>query len=728
MIEYAKHYLNAGLSVLPANPQLKYAALQHWKPFQHRLPTDAEVRAWFGNGHTGVCIVAGAVSGNLEMMDFDLEAELFEPWCDRIKQADPNLLDRLVIETSQSGGRHVIYRCDSDVSGNLKLAQRKVCVPSGDEIIIGSKSHKPRKDKDGQWHVVLTLIETRGQGGLFLCAPTPGYTLLQGELTSLPTLTTDQRELLLEAAWSLTELIPDPVEVPQGTASSALRPGDDYNARGDIRPLLQAHGWTCVKGGDNEYWRRPGKTLGWSATLKDGVFFVWSSNAYPFEPEKPYSAFSVYSHLEHHGDFSAAAAELAKQGFGENAAPTPAADVNLSALLPASDTIADEEDDEPVSLTELIANFQGLNTPIIHGLLREGETMNIIASPKVGKSWMVDLLAISLASGLDWLGYKIDTGRVLLIDNELHINTTTYRMIQVAKALGMKTPLFSGHIDVKSLRGKLKDLHRLANTFTKLKPGRYKVIVIDAFYRTLPLGVDENDNGAIANLYNLLDLHAARLKCAFVLIHHASKGNQSNKSVTDVGAGAGSQSRAVDTHLVIRPHQDKDTFVVDAAVRSWAPIEPFVIRKQHPLFVIDPKADPEDLQGVEKKREPKTKLTLQDFVDTCVGAYDPCSARMIAYQAEQLYDLTEYKTKEMLEAAQERKLLVRMKIGSKMKYIKNRDGFGNEKGQWAAALLIHNPTLDVQEIADQVGVSRQYVYQLRQQISCQQTVNWEKVT
>ena len=100
----------------------------------------------------------------------------------------------------------------------------------------------------------------------------------------------------------------------------------------------------------------------------------------------------------------------------------------------------------------------------------------------------------------------------------------------------------------------------------------------------------------------------------------------------------------------------------------------------------------------------------------------------VVYEADQFYGLSEYKTKEMLEAAQERKLLVRMKIGSKMKYIKNRDGFGNEKGQWAAALLIHNPTMDVQEIADQVGVSRQYVYQLRQQISCQQTVNWEKVT
>ena len=331
MKENALKYLNAGLSVLPANVQLKYAALQQWKSYQHRRPTDVEVRAWFSNGHTGVCIVAGAVSGNLEMMDFDLQAELFEPWCERVKQADPALLDQLVIETSQSGGRHVMYRCDSAVSGNLKLAQRKVPVPSGDEIIIGGKSHKPRKDKDGQWTVLLTLIETRGQGGLFLCAPTPGYTLLQGDLTDIPVLTAEQRELLLEAAWSLNELIPEPVDMPPPSPSSSLRPGDDYNARGDVRALLDAHGWTCVKGGENEYWRRPGKTIGWSATFKEKVFYVWSSNASPFEPEKAYSPFSVYAQLEHHGDFGAAAAELSRQGYGETAPDTH--DVDISAIV-----------------------------------------------------------------------------------------------------------------------------------------------------------------------------------------------------------------------------------------------------------------------------------------------------------------------------------------------------------------------------------------------------------
>ena len=38
------------------------------------------------------------------------------------------------------------------------------------------------------------------------------------------------------------------------------------------------------------------------------------------------------------------------------------------------------------------------------------------------------------------------------------------------------------------------------------------------------------------------------LGCSFVLIHHSTKGNQSGKTITDVGAG--SQSRTTDTHLI----------------------------------------------------------------------------------------------------------------------------------------------------------------------------------
>ena len=182
-----------------------------------------------------------------------------------------------------------------------------------------------------QWHVPLTLIETRGEGGLFLCAPTPGYELMQGDFADLPVLTEAERELLLEAAWALNERVGNVVSGGSPAApTDDGRPGDDFNQRGDVRDVLRRHGWTLAKPGENEYWRRPGKTSGWSATLKDKVFYVFSSSAAPFEPQQTYSPFAVYTLLEHGGDYGAAAAALRLDGFGGNGDDN---DVDLSGII-----------------------------------------------------------------------------------------------------------------------------------------------------------------------------------------------------------------------------------------------------------------------------------------------------------------------------------------------------------------------------------------------------------
>lgn len=78
---------------------------------------------------------------------------------------------------------------------------------------------------------------------------------------------------------------------PNGTPTS-LRPGDDFNQRGDIRELLLRHEWRFVCGGENEHWGRPGKDSGTSATPKDGrLFYNFSGSTSPFEPNRCYDPF-----------------------------------------------------------------------------------------------------------------------------------------------------------------------------------------------------------------------------------------------------------------------------------------------------------------------------------------------------------------------------------------------------------------------------------------------------
>ncbi|MBC7855410.1 MAG: DUF3987 domain-containing protein, partial [Pirellulaceae bacterium] len=109
----------------------------------------------------------------------------------------------------------------------------------------------------------------------------------------------------------------------QNDQGSKLKPGMDFNARGDIREVLRRHGWTLVREQSDgiERWRRPGKSRGISGSLKDGKAFYCftSSTAIPdsLESKRGYSPFAVLTYLDHGGDFSAAAKALGTQGYGE---------------------------------------------------------------------------------------------------------------------------------------------------------------------------------------------------------------------------------------------------------------------------------------------------------------------------------------------------------------------------------------------------------------------------
>ncbi|MGE3110089.1 MAG: AAA family ATPase [Vicinamibacterales bacterium] len=279
----------------------------------------------------------------------------------------------------------------------------------------------------------------------------------------------------------------------------------------------------------------------------------------------------------------------------------------------------------PKSIRQLLADHPELRQPVVHGLLRRGETLNCIAAPKTGKSWLVLGLAFAVATGRTWLdSLKTEPGDVLIIDNELHGETIANRIPTVARAMNIELAAIADRVEVVDLRGRLCDLRILATELKRLPRDRFRLVALDAFYRFLPEGTDENDNGAMAALYNLLDDVAGQVGCAFVLVHHTSKGSQSGKLITDVGAGAGVQSRAADSHLVLRPHAQDGVICVAAEVRSWPRVESFCLRWDFPVWRRDDSCDPTDLRqpkstgrkNAEPKQEkpaPKT-WTPEEFV------------------------------------------------------------------------------------------------------------------
>ena len=327
-------YAGASLSVIPVK-QDKSPAVKSWTEFQTNLVTESTIREWYTSGPPGVGIICGAVSGNIECIDIDekynLEAiSLLERFSALVDGQAPRLLSRLVHETSVNGGHHFAYRCKM-IEGNLKLARRRTTQREKDDYIKERKLELKAEGKTDEEiqktpidpPVSKTLIETRGEGGYFACYPTPGYTFVSGSFLRIPEITEGERRILLACARALNQYTEEQhreTGYPKKRLKSIVRPGDDYNERGDIAPVLKEAGWKLIFTTKEkvQHWRRPGKKEGTSATFnkRDNMFYVFSSNCAPLESEKWYTKFALLSILSYGGSYSDAAKDLAEQGYG----------------------------------------------------------------------------------------------------------------------------------------------------------------------------------------------------------------------------------------------------------------------------------------------------------------------------------------------------------------------------------------------------------------------------
>jgi len=303
----ASYYLKNEISVIATDHNKR--ALYPWKTYQKVRLNQADMVQQFANERTkGIAVICGAVSGGLEVIDIDAKNDLTGTLIDRIWAAidehDPTLRAILYTVSTKSAGVHIYYRCEL-VEGNTKLASRHTT----DE----ERTRNPLEK-------VKVLIETRGEAGYVIAPPTPGYTRT-GPI-DIPIFTLDQRDTLLSIMRSFNE-VTEAVRPPRVAQSEkfAKKPWDDYNERGDHHALLEAHGWVYTGSrGDNQYYRRPGKDEGISASwhADKRVFYCFTSSS-QFEPGKGYNLSAVHAILAHNGDFTASAKALADAGYGEQA-------------------------------------------------------------------------------------------------------------------------------------------------------------------------------------------------------------------------------------------------------------------------------------------------------------------------------------------------------------------------------------------------------------------------
>jgi hypothetical protein len=323
-LDLATRYAAADLNVYPPLEDGSKRPDGAWRSAQttstiNRLP------AWYGRGQrTGIGVITGHISGNLEMFEWD-DIQTFERYKAQAKAAGlGNLLDRVIGGYSERTpkGVHTYYRCP-EIAGNTELASRPT-----------PTSENPNGVK--------VLIETRGEGGFSVMAPSNGnvhpdglpYEVMAGSVETIATITPAERQKLFDLAETFDETEVDGWAAFAREGVSATNdgklPGEDFNDRADwLGDVLV--GWRRhSQRGEVVYVTRPGKDprLGCSASVnhngKDRLC-VFSSST-PFKSGKgatgktpTYSKFEAYAVLNHGGDFSAAARALAARGYGGGA-------------------------------------------------------------------------------------------------------------------------------------------------------------------------------------------------------------------------------------------------------------------------------------------------------------------------------------------------------------------------------------------------------------------------
>ncbi len=328
LLEDALQALAAGLCPIPPRMDGTKAPIAPWKEFQHFPPDEAKIRRWYSSPSlTGIGTITGKVSGNLELFEFD-DLPIYTAFKQTAIAAGlGDLVARIETgysEETPKPGIHWLYRCP-EIAGNTQLATR----PKTPEEM------KHPRDK------VKVLIETRGEGGYAITAPSYGqthpsgkpYQLRSGGFCSIATITPQERRDLftLARAFHVAPAVAEQAKKENarkhGSVSGngwQIRPGDDFNTKADWRELLEAQGWTFVYSqGERDYWRRPGKDQGVSAcTNWDGkdCFYCFSTST-DLEAEKPIDKVGFHARTMYGGDFDKAIKALVKGGYGVSSKP-----------------------------------------------------------------------------------------------------------------------------------------------------------------------------------------------------------------------------------------------------------------------------------------------------------------------------------------------------------------------------------------------------------------------
>ena len=178
----------------------------------------------------------------------------------------------------------------------------------------------------------------------------------------------------------------------------------------------------------------------------------------------------------------------------------------------------------------------------------------IAAASGSGKSWLGIDLAIACASGRPWCNFiETTSAKVLYINEEINLKQFWGRFCMMHN-----TDLPNLHI-IQKKNTKVDKRYHVDALVKYIKDNDIELVVVDTFVRVH--GMDENDNGAVAKLYDrfqeLIDAGAA-----VVILHHNKKLAPGSAITQDTMRGASDLAAQADMVLSIYHDIEAKTYDV----------------------------------------------------------------------------------------------------------------------------------------------------------------------
>jgi hypothetical protein len=534
VLENALLYASRGIRVIPIAPGEKYpAGIEAWQTIA-TSNTDT-VKQWFTTTYKGwgVGICTGrAGARQVFVLDID-EHDPQQSGSDTLAdlEAEHGKLPDTVTVLTPTGGRHLYFTTPIAIRND-----------AGKRLGPG--------------------LDIRGDGGQVLAPPTlhptgKPYTFEEGfGITDI--LPADAPDWLIKRLTAEPKI--DRTRPADGDIflTDPNSPSARYNNTTNWQTILTQDGWTYVYQGTDgtEYWRRPGKTTGISASLNhngNDALIVFSSNA-PV-PEGGYSRFGYHAQRHHQGSWKQAAAQY----------------MNLNPTITTS--TPDELLSQLVNWQEFWNQDHKAEDWIAYPLIARGRQTALFAVSKEGKSYIALACTAALATGKPIFGRPAqDKVHVLYLDYEM----TAADLMERLDNLGYtrEDDLTHLHYALIPSLPPLNTYEGAAAVMKLVELTQAQVVVIDTTGRAVE--GEENSADTYREFARTTGLALKGAGIALLRTDHAGK----DKGKTQGQRGSSAKNDDVDIvyHLQRDGHTIKLTRVFSRI--GWAPTEVELIEEQ----------------------------------------------------------------------------------------------------------------------------------------------------